>query len=124
MSDKQAGKLTQLEYDRSDFAVAEKIAAELGYRQTAYTSTSDLIGLFCMKENPEHSTGPHKGGCLIKTTELGWLFVADLNDLNLHAIAEKEARRARRQLADKFRRHREADPHCTCNDCIEHFSKN
>jgi hypothetical protein len=93
--------LTQREQTRTDLAVAEMIAARLGYRQTVYTSTSAVIGLFCLKENPHPDgggppAGPVTGGCVVKTDEMGWLFVQDLEDLNLHDLAEKEATRARR----------------------------
>lgn len=75
--------LTQVEFKGDDFEIAERIAHRLGYKQTAYTSTSDLWGLFCLKENPEHCRGPVTGGCIIKTRELGFMFVQDLEDLNL-----------------------------------------
>lgn len=55
---------------------------KLGYQQTAYTSTSDLIGLFCLPENPEHSRGPIRGGCIIKTQEFGLMFVQIQEDIN------------------------------------------
>ncbi len=79
----QTQLLTQLEFEDSDFEQAEKIAAKLGYKQTAYTSTSALWGLFCLSENPEYSKGPHTGGCIVKTKELGFLFVQDTEDLHL-----------------------------------------
>ncbi len=75
--------LTQLEFSVSDFEMAESVAKSLGYEQTAYTSTSALCGLFCLPENPEYSKGPHTGGCVIKTKELGWMFVQTLEDLHL-----------------------------------------
>ena len=68
--------LTMREFRAADFPMAERIAARLGYRQTAYTSTSALIGLFCLPENPAYVPhAPHQGGCVIKTAELGWMFV-------------------------------------------------
>lgn len=70
--------LTQIEFNSSDFEQAEAVAKKLGYEQTAYTSTSALIGLFCLPENPalpENRNKPHRGGCIIKTKELGFLFV-------------------------------------------------
>ena len=68
--------LTQVEFDEADFAIAERIARRLGYQQTAYTSTSALWGLFCLREHAKH-----RSGCIIKTKELGLMFVQDLEDL-------------------------------------------
>lgn len=75
--------LTQVEFNEEDFSIAEHIARKLGYKQTAYTSTSALWGLFCLPENPQHTTGPTRGGCVIKTRELGFLFVQDTEDLHI-----------------------------------------
>ena len=77
--------LTQLEFEGDDFDRAEKIAAALGFEQTAYTSTSALWGLFCLPENPKYAKPGQatKGGCIIKTRELGFLFVRDGEDLHL-----------------------------------------
>ena len=85
MTDKTTA-LTQLEFEGADFEKAEKIAAALGYEQTAYTSTSALWGLFCLPENPRYWRGKPQaltGGCIIKTLELGFLFVQDGEDLHL-----------------------------------------
>lgn len=78
-----------------DIAFAERIASALGYEQTAYTSTSALWGLFCLPENPKYAKPGQatKGGCVIKTKEFGFMFVADLEDLQLHGLAD-EARLA------------------------------
>lgn len=73
--------LTQVEFAQEDFAKAEAIAKALGYEQTAYTSTSALWGLFCLPENPRYWRGKPRaleGGCIIKTRELGLLFVQNL----------------------------------------------
>jgi len=79
--------LTQLEFNETDFPRAERLAARLGYSQTAYTSTSALWGLFCMIENPAtHPQGPKHGGCIIKTQELGLMFVQDLEDLHAEDV--------------------------------------
>lgn len=77
--------LTQLEFAGDDFAKAENIARALGFEQYAYTSTSALWGLFCLPENPEYARAGQatKGGCIIKTAELGFLFVQDGEDLHL-----------------------------------------
>jgi len=73
--------ITQLEFGETDFPKAEKLAAALGYKQTAYTSTSALWGLFCLPENPAYSRGPSRGGCIIKTKQFGLLFVQDDEDI-------------------------------------------
>ena len=73
--------ITPLEFTESDHDKAEALANVLGYGQTAYTSTSALWGLFCLAENPEHSKGPTRSGCIIKTKEFGLLFVQDVEDI-------------------------------------------
>lgn len=76
--------LTQLEWEAEDFAKGEAIARALGFEQFAYTSTSALWGLFCLPENPQYANGrPTDGGCIIKTRELGFLFVQDGEDRHL-----------------------------------------
>lgn len=70
--------INQLEFEESDFEMAESIAKRLGYTQTAYTSTSALWGLFCLPDNARQ-----KSGCIIKTKEFGFLFVQDLEDLHV-----------------------------------------
>jgi hypothetical protein len=70
--------LTQLEFTDADHAIAEQIARRLGYTQTTYTSTSDLWGLFCHRDRASQ-----RAGCIIRTRELGYLFVQDVEDLNL-----------------------------------------
>lgn len=84
MSDKTQ-PLTQVELAESDFAKAEAIARALGYEQFVYTSTSALWGLFCLPENPRYAKRGQRidGGCIIKTLELGLLFVQDGEDSNL-----------------------------------------
>lgn len=70
--------LTQLEFTAGDHEVAERIARKLGYTQTVYTSTSQLWGLFCLRDRASQ-----RAGCIIRTRELGFLFVQDVEDLNL-----------------------------------------
>lgn len=77
--------ITQLEMSDKDIEFAEQIASKLGFTQTAYTSSSQLWGLYCL---PDHTR--HRHGCIIKTKELGFLFVADCEDMQLHDLAEKE----------------------------------
>lgn len=84
----QTPSLTQVEMTEADIEFCERIAKRLGFTQTAYTSTSQLWGLYCL---PDYAG--HKHGCLIKTKELGILFVSDLEDLQLHDLAEEERTR-------------------------------
>lgn len=78
--------LTQVEFDDRDFDVAERIAKRLGFTQTAYTSTSALWGLFCL---PDRAT--QKKGCIIKTKELGLLYVQDLEDMRMTDLEERKS---------------------------------
>lgn len=77
--------LTQMEFKEDDFPIAERIANALGYEQTAYTSTSALWGLFCLPENPRTARRGQatRGGCVIKTKELGFLFVQLAEDVGV-----------------------------------------
>lgn len=86
-SRRSSPQITQMEMGADDLEVAEKVAAKLGYKQTAYTSTSDMWGLYCLSEHPEHS-GPHHGGCVVKTEEFGIIFVQNLEDLGLSKLAK------------------------------------
>lgn len=78
-------QLSQLEMTDADLAFAQEMAKRLHFRQTVYNSTSALIGLYCLPDSADH-----KCGCIIKTKELGFLFVADCEDLKFHDLAEKE----------------------------------
>lgn len=76
--------LTQEEFKPADHRKAETLARKLGYEQYAYTSTSALWGLFCLAENPATWKGKPqalRNGCIIKTRELGLLFVQTAEDL-------------------------------------------
>lgn len=74
--------LTPVEFGAKDHKRAEELARELGYKQTAYTSSSDLWGLYCLPENPAlHLGGPSRGGVIIKTEEFGLLFVQNVEDI-------------------------------------------
>jgi len=98
--------LTQVEFSRGDFPLAEALARRLGYQQTAYTSTSALWGLFCLRENPEHAKRrglPLTNGCIIKTRELGLMFVQTLDDI-ADDLAQRQIRRAR--AAERLERRR------------------
>jgi hypothetical protein len=81
--------LTQVEWEGEDFAKGEAIARALGYEQFAYTSTSALWGLFCLPENPRTWRGNRQalqGGCIVKTRELGFLFVQDGEDRDPESV--------------------------------------
>ncbi len=73
--------ITQLEFSEADHDIAEKMARRLGYKQTAYTSSSALWGLFCLR-----SRATQRAGCIIKTAEFGLMFVQDLEDLNMGEV--------------------------------------
>lgn len=75
------GTLQQVEFEEQDFPIAEKIAKRLGFTQTAYTSTSALWGMFCL---PDRANQRH--GCIVKTKELGFLFVANLEDMHMEDL--------------------------------------
>jgi hypothetical protein len=77
-------QLNQVEMTDADIAFAQEMAKRMHFEQTVYTSTSALIGLYCLPDGPDH-----KCGCIIKTKELGFLFVADCEDLKFHDLAEK-----------------------------------
>jgi hypothetical protein len=70
--------LTQLEMSSEDIQKAENIGKKLGYTQLPYTSTSGLWGVFCLRDKPSDLAG-----CIIKTKEFGFLFIRDMEDLNL-----------------------------------------
>jgi hypothetical protein len=80
--------LTQVEFNEEDFERAERIARKLGFTQTAYTSSSMLWGLFCL---PDRET--QRKGCIIKTLELGLLFVQDTEDLLMREESDRRVRR-------------------------------
>lgn len=91
-------KLTQEEFQPEDFEIAERVARAMGYEQTAYTSTSALWGLFCLGENPERARPGQciHEACIIKTRELGFLVVQDLEDLGLSPDGLSRSERALR----------------------------
>jgi hypothetical protein len=77
--------ITQLEFAGSDFELAEAVAKRLGFTQTVYTSSSALIGLFCLPDR-----AGQREGCIIKTREFGLMFVSDLEDLKMDDLNEKQ----------------------------------
>lgn len=70
MAHEKTPPLTQLPFEEEDFARAKTLAAELGYTETVYTSTSALVGLHCLPRRLSQ-----KRGSIIKTKELGFLYV-------------------------------------------------
>jgi len=80
----QPPAITPLELTEKEIELCERAAKRIGFTQTAYTSTSGLWGLFCL---PDHAK--HREGCFIKTAEFGIMFVSDLEDLQLHDLAEE-----------------------------------
>lgn len=83
--------ITQIEMTQADIELAERAAGNLGYSQTAYTSTSGLWGLFCFRDS---ATDRKPSGCFIKTQEFGIMFVSDLEDLQLRDLARQEKPKA------------------------------
>jgi len=81
----EAPPLTPLEMDESDIETCERAAKHLGYKQTAYTSSSHIWGLYCLPENPArgYSGQITRGGVFFKTRELGIVFLQDLEDIRL-----------------------------------------
>jgi hypothetical protein len=73
--------LTQHEFTPQEFEDAQNLAVRLGYgTSTAYTSTSDLIGLHCLVDGPQYARGK-RSGCIIATDEFGLLFVQLAEDI-------------------------------------------
>lgn len=79
--------ITQVEMSEADIELAERCAARLGYTQTAYTSSSSLWGLFCLRDS---ANDRKPACCFIKTAEFGLLRVSDLEDLQLHDLADEQ----------------------------------
>ena len=72
--------LTMREFTDNDMESAKRLADRLGYTQTAYTSTSDIIRLFCHVSEDEYKQGK-RGGAIIASEEFGLMFVQDLEDI-------------------------------------------
>lgn len=72
---------------QSDIELAERAASARGYTQTAYTSSSGLIGLYCLRDS---ANDRKPSGCFVKTQEFGLLFISDLEDLQLHRLADEQ----------------------------------
>src|SRR5262252_5806790 len=93
-----SGVLTMLEFQPADFTIAERVAEALGYKQYPYTSTSALWALFCLPENPEYARPGQaiRPAAIIKTRELGFLVVSELEDLGLERDGRGTVRPARK----------------------------
>lgn len=78
----------------ADIEFAERIAKRLGFTQTAYTSSSAIWGLYCL---PDHAN--HRHGVIIKTSGLGFLFLADLEDLQIHDLFSEECAKSHAEVA-------------------------
>lgn len=76
--------ITQLAFEDADMEKAEQIAKRLGFKQTAYTSSSDMWGLFCLPDRPTQ-----KKGCIIKTKQFGLMFVQDIEDLLMSDLMDR-----------------------------------
>ena len=82
----KAPTINQIEYAEEDHDKAERLAAHMGYTQTAYTSSSALWGLICLADNLKHNPrGKANGGCIIKTAQFGLMFVQDCEDLHFES---------------------------------------
>jgi hypothetical protein len=91
-----------VEFSSEDFPLAERTAKRLGYKQTAYTSTSALWGLYCLRDR-----ATQKAGCIIKTKELGLMFVQCLDDLNMEDMARDAIEEEAGLRAELFAKGRE-----------------
>lgn len=77
--------ITLLNFKPADFELAKEMAKRLGYGEsTAYNSTCDLPGLYCIA-----TYQGQKEGAIIKTKEFGLLLVQDVHDLGFWDLDEK-----------------------------------
>lgn len=74
----ETNALTLVEFTEDDVTKAKAIAATLGYHECAYTSSGVLPGLQCLATADRRTSG-----AIIKTREVGFLFVQHGEDLNL-----------------------------------------
>lgn len=89
--------LTMHEFTPAEHTRAKEVARRLGYKQYAYTSSSQLWGYFCLPENPEHHpNAPHQQRIIIATKELGIVVVQDLEDLHMGDLWEQQTREWRK----------------------------
>tara|TARA_B100000287_G_C20523790_1_gene738068 strand:- start:696 stop:1019 length:324 start_codon:yes stop_codon:yes gene_type:complete len=63
-----------LEFEDEDWEKAKIFARELGYSQTAYTSHGVFNELACIPDREDYDMGK-RGGRIIKTAELGFMFI-------------------------------------------------
>jgi hypothetical protein len=78
--------LTMLEFTDEDLEVAKQIAYRICHRWTVYSSTSDIIGLFC-----EKAFYTNASLAIIKTKEFGFMVVQDMEDLCLEDLMKELA---------------------------------
>lgn len=76
-------KLTLLEFVETDFDIAKSIAKTMGRHDTncAYTSSSDITGLYYFKQNPDD-----KEMIIVKTKEFGFMVIFDMEGINRYDI--------------------------------------
>jgi hypothetical protein len=73
---KALAKLTLCEFEPADFEPAQRLCAQLGYRDSfAYATSSDLPGLYCL---PPHST--QRGAVICKSAEFGLIAIQTFED--------------------------------------------
>ena len=72
--------IQSLPFEDDDFEKAEIFAKELGYEQTAYTSHGVFNELACIADREDYEDGK-RSGCIIKTAQLGFVFVQTDEDL-------------------------------------------
>ena len=70
--------IQQVEMTEAEIAIAETMARRLGYTQTAYTSTSEIWGLYRLPDNARQ-----KSGVIFKTAQFGLVFFQDMEDLHM-----------------------------------------
>ena len=68
-------KIHSLPFEEEDWEKAEILAKELGYGQTVYTSHGVFNELACIADREEQQQWGRKSGRIIKTAELGFVFV-------------------------------------------------
>ena len=73
-------RIHSLLFEEEDFEKAEIFARELGYEQTVWTSHGVFNELACIADSEDYEDGK-RSGRIIKTAELGFVFVQTDEDL-------------------------------------------
>ena len=73
-------RIHSLLFEEEDFEKAEIFARELGYEQTVYTSHGVFNELACIADCEDYEDGK-RSGRIIKTAELGFVFIQTDEDL-------------------------------------------